>query len=172
MSAVSGADAAGVVAFARNSVIDKCVNDGDITYSLEPSDASLGGICGTIADSTISECVNNGSVNNGTSFPSLTYGTGGIVGNVDTQASDSKSLVINCTNYADVTAYNHVGGIAGKIQKRNQVEQCENYGHVKIIMTTSGAEGPAFYGDIYGKYNELTHYRKKQYHFNSPKNYN
>lgn len=149
-STVLGDDAAGVVAFARDSVIDKCVNDGDITYSLEPSDASLGGICGTIADSTISECVNNGSVNNGTSFPSLTYGTGGIVGNVDTQASDSKSLVISCTNYAGVTAYNYVGGIVGKIQKRNQVEQCENYGRVKIIMTTSGAEGPAFFGDIYG----------------------
>lgn len=140
----------GIFADASGSTIEKCVNNGAVTSSVEyffQVSGEIGGIGGSFYSGTIRECVNNGTV-----YSTHALGGGGIAGYIDEHV-DSKeelSLIVNSINNADVTAYNRVGGVAGEIQKRNQIEQCENYGHVKIIMAAPDAENPEFYGDIYG----------------------
>lgn len=141
---------AGVVASAGDSMIAECANNGSVTYSFEPSYAAgseIGGISGTISDSTIRECVNHGIIY---SIHTKAVSVGGIVGRIDEFYDYGTSLIINSINYADVTAYNRVGGIAGEIKTKNQVKQCENYGHVGITMTMPSTENPAFCDDMYG----------------------
>lgn len=105
------------------SLVQNCENSGAITGT-----SNVGGILGG-ADGTLKDCQNNGSVSAEGS------NAGGIAGRLGGDAQ-------GCTNAATVKGQDHVGGIAGYLNRYSNAQNCTNKATV---------EGQDYVGGIVGK---------------------
>ncbi len=109
--------AAGIVASASDTVVERCDNHAEI----RSTNVNAGGIAAVLdAGSSLLSCTNRGTVNG-------TDGVGGVVGVVQ----DANSSLTDCLNYAAVGADGAsigAGGVAGRIG--GALLRCANYGPV------------------------------------------
>ena len=157
ISATKG-KSAGIVGIIANvngslplSVIDECVNNGDITVG--PSGYS-GGIIGAARSTDISDSTNTGNITSSTSVVSV----GGIVGDYahgGTISNTNNSGAITITGNANTLNYG-IGGIAGWVRynlgDHNQtltckLYNCENTGNISVTGNTGvgGVVGQAYW---------------------------
>ena len=134
--------AGGVAAWMTgNSVIEGCVNNGDVTGAI-----SACGITNRIAG-TIKNCVNNGTiVGNGTEASAGIAGT-------QTAASSYEY----CYNYGNVTttkdnANSSAAGILGQANKAATINYCANYGAITAEKSYAAGIAYSLYGTITASY--------------------
>ena len=118
-----------VVGFARNSIIENCHNQAELSCAYKYN----GGICGYSENTTIQYCSNSGTIR---PLSDNQDRTGGICGLA------SGGIIIHCTNSASVGGDDGVGGIVGRTEETAQVIGCCNLGTV---------EGDVFVGGIVGE---------------------
>lgn len=134
--------AGGVAAWMTgNSVIEGCVNNGDVTGAI-----SACGITNRIAGS-VKNCVNNGTiVGNGTEASAGIAGT-------QTAASSYEY----CYNYGNVTttkdnANSSAAGILGQANKAATINYCANYGAITAEKSYAAGIAYSLYGTITASY--------------------
>ena len=122
----AGGCAVGGISGLNAADVTSCSNTG----AIKGNNYSVGGVIGEqTSRGTVSKCINNGSVTNtGTG-----YGTGGVIGWVryngsnSSYASKSAVTVSECENYASVTtAGQGAGGIVGIWYEMGTIEKCIN----------------------------------------------
>jgi hypothetical protein len=124
--------AAGIVAYATNSLIENCTN----RASVSASGSYAAGIAAHIGDaSSVKNCVNRGAVKGST-------GVGGIVGISYT----GEDAIAACVNYGAIHAAGEgsygTGGIVGRLA--GTVDACANYGDISgADRYTGGVAGYA-----------------------------
>lgn len=116
---------AGIIAYASESVIEKCHNNGNIKGKFQ-----TGGIIGS-GTANIINCFNDGNLFSDTND---SYGSvGGIV------ASGGNCDIKNCYNTGKVEGTKNSGGISGGGAKN--VENCYNSGHIISRTSAGGING-------------------------------
>lgn len=121
----SSAVAVGGIVGLSAATIESCTNKGAVTGVQN----SVGGIVGAQQSAGyIRNCVNEGPV----TAPNPTMGVGGIVGwikylNTDAYPKENVIEVTGCTNYADVSGNNGVGGIVGSWYRAGVCSNNNNY---------------------------------------------
>jgi hypothetical protein len=132
---------AAIANFVRNTVIENCVNNADITVSAGAGGGIVGGIGASVViytgdafiyenPSIIRNCTNNGSISG------LSDCVGGIVGEIA-----NESTVEDCNNTGDITGPYLVGGIAGRTYGGGSILRCTNSGTVTSTARTSAGGG-------------------------------
>ena len=136
--------------YALNSTIDNVKVYADysgVVTSTKTRNVTLGGVVGTLAATTdlassVSNCMFEGTVTNdiGTKYSGTNSVTlGGIVGAVTNNSVNVK--ITKCTNNADFDVKVHrVGGVVGS-GPRAKIEDCENYGDINVVQSTSKVDG-------------------------------
>ena len=122
----AGGCAVGGISGLNAADVTSCSNTG----AIKGNNYSVGGVIGEqTSRGTVSKCVNNGSVTN----TGAGYGTGGVIGWVryngsnSSYASKSAVTVSECENYASVTtAGQGAGGIVGIWYEMGTIEKCIN----------------------------------------------
>ena len=122
----STAYAAGIAAYASNSVIENCVS----YVSVEASGMGAGGIAAYISDgTTVTGCSNRGAIKG-------TTGVAGIVG-ISYSTNDT---IEQCVNYSDIASTQDgtygTGGIVGRLA--GTVNLCLNSGEIKSADRYTG----------------------------------
>jgi len=127
--------------------ISGCVNYGKVIFDNASANALIGGITGQINGRAIlvENCANYGDVVCSTPV------TGGIcaqVGGSSNKADDGTYVrIVNCINYAAVSASRITGGITGRLYANATIENCVNVGTVTANVSGKNATQ---YGEIIG----------------------
>lgn len=136
-SDVYNASGTGGIAGRSTCLIERCVNDAEITGCWK-----VGGIVGYLDEQTVVNCGNTGAVKNTTSQNaeySYQQGTGGVVG-----YSDSKSAVTRCYNWGDISSDCYqTGGIVG-YTNGTLTSGCYNIGNVSDYDYAGGVVGRVY----------------------------
>jgi len=122
------------------------------------NDASfyVGGIAARINYHTFTNCVNEVGADVsfvGSAASTTEIGVGGIVGVTNNASATAAAVIENCSNHAAVSIPKtvcksaYVGGIAGYLRYRVELNSCDNDGTVSL----GEASGQAFAGGIAGK---------------------
>ena len=132
----SGSASVGLFATAKNATIKNVVIGEGSEISGSHSDASIGGIVGSIpqnGDCRIENCVNYGTIIGKSirQFNTMRGYTGGIAGYV----LASKTVIIGCKNYGNVKyadgSFSYtLGGIVGSTSSKVVITSCENHGEL------------------------------------------
>lgn len=121
------------------SLVDGCINNGNITINFTPSDSNtsyFGGVCGRVYASVISNCENYGNLTYAAkkATPKNFY-IGGVTG-----STNDKSQTNYCKNYGKVSfttpecqAAMIMGGVTS--YTAGPITGCENYGDVSYVST-------------------------------------
>lgn len=122
----------GFFGYAKGAVIKNIIFTG-ADLSLSPNyDEVLNGIAGVVVAYALNTSVYNCHV--GGEVRTSAWYAGGIVGNVlATPDFHDLVLIMGCTNKADITGMNSIGGIVGFSEGEGCnfiVESCENYGNI------------------------------------------
>ena len=114
----------GVVGYnGNNGTITNCYNVGSVTGNYY-----IGGVVGYGVGDTVTNCYNTGSVTGN-------YYIGGVVG-------DNLGSVTNCYNMGSVSSTDdHVGGVAGYVERDGTVTNCYNTGRVSGFQHVGGVVG-------------------------------
>ena len=117
------------------------------TLTSQNKNAVVGGIVGTASNSSavasdtqIRNCVNKGIIQSAGSQ------TGGLVGDVYSGTLDSRLVIRDCRNEADVTGQNNTGGLVGQLTPRKldfTLQDCANTGEVVGSTWVGGIVGMA-----------------------------
>jgi len=121
--------------------IDRCLNEWDMQFSIEPGCDSLrvGGILGYAgndemkANVYVTNCINNAeiSVTTRASAYSTNEQIGGLVGYINTTGLDTETPQIdNCINNGTIKGVTNAGGIIGKGNDHVQLRRCANTGSI------------------------------------------
>ena len=131
---------AGIVAFGSGT-IENVTNN--VTVTAEGN--CVGGILGeAVSDITIINCHNRAEItNNGVASERSTGRVGGIAGRIE---EGYTALIRECSNTADITAYQYVAGIIGGCFGNVTVDACYNSGNITGISF-----GKVYLGGIAGK---------------------
>ena len=131
-----GSRTGGVVGYIESGAVENCYNTGDVTGSVDSSDA--GGVVGRIEvkqyASTVSDCYNTGDVTGSD--------TGGVVGSIE--GNKEESTVSDCYNTGDVTGSSNAGGVVGSFEENqyaSTVSNCYNTGDVTGGGNAGGVVG-------------------------------
>lgn len=113
----------------------------DVSLNIIGNNGKVGALAGVVKNSTVKNVTVKGTVS-----AILTTHTGGIIGHAE------NSTIENCKNYATVTGYCRVGGIAGQYacevkSEDGIIENNENYGAISGLCSTD--EG--FVGGVFGR---------------------
>lgn len=127
------------------AVVSECTSQ--CTLTSQNKDAVVGGIVGTASNSSavasdtqIRNCVNKGAIQSAGSQ------TGGLVGDVYSGTLDSRLVIRDCSNEADVTGQNNTGGLVGQLTPRKldfTLQDCANTGEVVGSTWVGGIVGMA-----------------------------
>ena len=156
VSATSETDVAhsgGIVGRVRNSTIDSCYNEANITATTNSSlNAYAGGIAGCINNSTINNCKNKNTLKIITANTDASAHAGGIVGYAYKDSNyDNETIIKYCYNNQQIKGsspyYAFVGGIIGKIES-STVEN--SYNTYTVTSTSTSLEFNAYAGGIAG----------------------
>ena len=117
----------------RNAVIKNVqIDNSTISMTILLESSCIGFVAGKATDTNITDCIVNGSITN-----NLSYNTGGIVGEfVVSDMAEDTIVIRNCENYAKISGFLHVGGIAGftTLESNKMImEGCVNYGDLSYI---------------------------------------
>lgn len=154
---------AGFIADINEGIIEKCVNNGDMSHKSSRSVVSnyIGGICG-INKYLILYCVNRGAISSAGSFGgskedrAAQLCMGGILGGVMDKPHPC-SFVGYCVNEGTLTCNasfpsNSVGGVVGS-NTRAKIKYCVNRGNIVLaakLSVDSGVAQNAYGGGICG----------------------
>ncbi|MBQ7342513.1 MAG: hypothetical protein IJW42_04575 [Alistipes sp.] len=139
----------GVAGFmGKDAEISECTIDAPI----RSKNGYIGGVTGRMQSGTISKCLvsSNSRVEAFINNPTSTsyYGTGGIVGKLETVDSKGSVAVIeNCACYTNISANNYVGGIVGDLISKNntsidvKVSGCVFQGNLSVAYMNSSTYG-------------------------------
>ncbi|MBQ3259701.1 MAG: hypothetical protein IJA66_01270, partial [Alistipes sp.] len=139
----------GVAGFmGKDAEISECTVDAPI----RSKNGYIGGVTGRMQSGTISKCLvsSNSRVEAFLNNPTSTsyYGTGGIVGKLETVASKGSVAVIeNCACYTNISANNYVGGIVGDLISKNntsidvKISGCVFQGNLSVAYKNSSSYG-------------------------------
>jgi len=126
-------------------------NGHTITLNLSGSEKYFG-LFGYVLHSTIKDLSIAGSVTS-------TYAGAADRGNNGCAAFagfvNGKTVISNCTNYADVTAQQTAGGFVGYALRNGSkdgailLENCTNYGHIKTLATTDAGAAGGMMGSLF-----------------------
>ncbi|MBQ3369701.1 MAG: hypothetical protein IJG48_01635 [Mogibacterium sp.] len=130
----------GLVCDAEGIAVDNINNDIDMTLTASSLINKAGGILATAGGCTITNCSMKGTIRDEESH----VRAGGIVGSMSAKVKE-KTEIINCVNYADITAH-YCGGIIGGCASLGElnVEQCANTGSL------TGAKAKLIEGEVAG----------------------
>ena len=132
---------AGVLARSGYANIINCVNNGDISATVDGSKLTIGGVVAYAPDTDVINCVNNGNITAKDTSTKDIY-CGGVVG---TTASSKIALKIeNCVNYGTVLSEggnaNYTGGTVGCSAAANTaIINCANVADVTSKSTSASA---------------------------------
>jgi hypothetical protein len=120
----------------RNAVIKNVqIDNSTISMTILLESSCIGFIAGKATDTSITDCIVNGSI--GSITNNLSYNTGGIVGEfVVSDMAEDTIVIRNCENYAEISGFLHVGGIAGftTLESNKMImEGCVNHGDLSYI---------------------------------------
>ena len=125
--------------------VSRCTSQ--CTLTSQNKNAVVGGIVGTASNSSavasdtqIRNCVNKGVIQSAGSQ------TGGLVGDVYSGTLDSRLVIRDCRNEADVTGQNNTGGLVGQLTPRKldfTLQDCANTGEVVGSTWVGGIVGMA-----------------------------
>lgn len=117
---------AGLFGYVKKAIIQDLTLDQSCSITLETGqyqDLSAGGICGTLLGGTLSGCHFQGTIR--LTGLSTTTATGGITGEVNTDASHNASVISDCSNNGTLQGLSPVGGIAAKLIG-SSITACQN----------------------------------------------
>ena len=123
--------AGGLVAELKNSIMEKCIAEVEVT-----SQQNAGGLCGTLKFGHISECtVSPGSTMAVIPKDNVIPRVGGLVGYISNEGNDN-SLIAYCSSYAKVSGFGNVGGAFGYVDAdgSHQIGECTVYGDVSVSL--------------------------------------
>lgn len=129
----------GIVAHQKNDcIVDNCSNYGKLNVY-----GYVGGIVGwQDGTSRILNCDNQGDV---AANAKSGQGAGGVVGYIqNAQGSvteSAKHAILGCVNYGDVTGYQAIGGVAGRMYNRTGIQFSYNLGGVRATKNAGGVVG-------------------------------
>ena len=127
----------------NDAVISKCTVEAPVMSKY----AYLGGIVGRMQSGTVSECLVTSdaivAADKGNATNNGYYGTGGIVGKLETVAGKGTTVVIEkCACYTDVSGNIYVGGIVGDFIGNNpvvnaRISDCVFKGNISVAYKNS-----------------------------------
>ena len=129
-----------IAAYAKDSIIDRCVNERDILIGKLDANAGgsaeyIGGIVGHAENCYILKCNNYGNIKTSGS----TYKLGGIIG-----VMEVNGIIEDCSNTGNLNADGSgeiIGGIVSGTSEKTMIKNCYNTGDV---TTNSGSYGIAY----------------------------
>lgn len=123
----------GLVAKAAGyTLIQNCVNKANIEFSLPANGpAAVGGLVQNAfgGDIVIENCSNYGTIN--VTVAKNCNGVGGIVGQIQGSAADSRARITGCKNHAKIIYNGNTGGIVGAVNNFSDIERCANFGAIE-----------------------------------------
>ncbi|MBR2240227.1 MAG: MucBP domain-containing protein [Clostridia bacterium] len=129
-----------IAAYAKDSIIDRCINERDILIGKLGADAGgtteyIGGIVGHAENCYILKCNNSGNIKTSGS----TYKLGGIAG-----VMQVNGIIEDCSNTGNLNSEGSneiIGGIVSGTSEKTMIKNCYNTGDV---ATNAGSYGIAY----------------------------